>query len=646
MFGSLLQFVVLCAFFFAMYFKNEYSVEDSKLLIFFIVVPLYLTFSLRKHFTASPTSGKNIPLGLLLFALTAGIVLLQWSNSAYEYTADRFLLIMFGSFLALFCGSLTDQLRTISIVKTFVFVMMFASIYAILEYFGYIILSPITTPLFPVPLTGHIAYKNALGFLLLTALTFGLHFVIVEKMKRFIVPLLFILFTQLILDSRATLALSVVPIAYYFYVLVKQVKTKRLKNGIILGVLLASVLAAFMAFSLWGKNDIARFTTLFSKNPDSFRSHVFGAQLNMIHERPLLGHGVGSVGHKHLYYVDDEFTRSHNSDFKINHGHNDYLESLAEFGVFGSIFYYSLWILALVVTIRRRKVLTGFERAVVLAVLLLAIHSATSIESRVAPTAQVLWFLLGVLLSDKNLWQLTDNKGTIGLIGGVSWIMAVWGLVILIPNAIAESKVRHVDQMKIGTIAKYTKKIEESLRIAPNNPYVLFYYGQLLMNFKYYDDAIVELKKVDSGTPLFFKTKYLIGYAYREKGQMDSAWHYAHEQAKLYGNFQEAELLCTEIASVYKTTTTQNFLRDMKRKYQPVINTPLKIEKADTSFANYLEKYTEEVGKVRTTFGSRTMFSFYVERERYFNLQKVQDSSTVKTIRTIVFSEAEGGYKK
>ncbi|MGA9996847.1 MAG: O-antigen ligase family protein [Pyrinomonadaceae bacterium] len=111
-------------------------------------------------------------------------------------------------------------------------------------------------------------------------------------------------------------------------------KVSRVRRGLMrAGLALALIVALFFGVLMLGGEDaLTRFVgTVNTDDPTTGRAHFWSVALQIIHEHPLLGAGLGAFG---VIYTRFD---TRNGIFRLEQAHNDYLQVLADAGIVGAL---------------------------------------------------------------------------------------------------------------------------------------------------------------------------------------------------------------------------------------------------------------------------------------------------------------------
>lgn len=174
-----------------------------------------------------------------------------------------------------------------------------------------------------------------------------------KKSNEMFFSILFILSNTSILiyclelrTRSAWLALAVIIISM-FYFIIKVKKDNSSKNRFSGELIITVLIAVFFSFSFSNKSNLDRShfsETLYSifkgdYPTNKIRLHFWSASLKMFAEKPISGIGIGKWAGLYPIYNGDSYADDNVDMNSAINPHNDYIEILTEYGIFGFIIF-------------------------------------------------------------------------------------------------------------------------------------------------------------------------------------------------------------------------------------------------------------------------------------------------------------------
>lgn len=203
------------------------------------------------------------------------------------------------------------------------------------------------------------------------------------------------------------------------------------------------------------------------------RPVIWEATARMIAARPVLGHGLGTFVIEYPEFRSPEYFTIPKAGNLTDHAHNELLETAAEQGFLGLGATLCLWGVALWSGARKARTATvhrglwwGFTGA--LAVLI--VHGMVDVDLRYAPNQQLLWLLMGLLVSVEHERSVTLQSRVAriaicaGCLTGALWMTKV-GIINPTLASISERQARLAEQR--GDLAAAIAAADRSLQSQP-----------------------------------------------------------------------------------------------------------------------------------------------------------------------------------
>lgn len=631
MIARVISFIVIAFVTFPIWKVTTRGFQDPKifsaLLCCSVITPLLL---FRKE-TISVEQKTPAPALFLIYVL---FTMSYWVLTPYTYTGTQQLAMFALSQLSFLLGTTFYQRQELlsAVIKSLVVVAGTASTIALLEFLGFIENFD-KSPYFPVHLSGHVAHKNSLGFLLMGTFLIGLSLLKNKKFRIFYgVNLTLMLLALLVLDSRSSLiftvagvVLSVIPL-WRRYGLFRTVKER---------MALYLVLFAVVAIPLvvWDESIWNRFVQLFQSGGKSFRAGIFSAQWNMFLDKPLWGHGMGSFIHRATEYWPMTFRESNSFSYSIQNGHNEYLEMLCQYGILGASLHFFFWIGALVNGVKELKRewnLFSFQMLTALVVMML--HASVSVASRRMPCAFLFWFIIGYFWRDQFTvffasLRLRERKLVRTLL--VTSSLICFGLFskLLLSDYIYN---KSVNKGKITS--ESLRHLQIALRIEPKSHWVLSQLAHIAVEIKNYDDALAFSETLIETAPNLHPLYYAYrGRAYYEQGILDSALVCIETELKYHRKYLNAlEAKGTILARMGR----ESELRELRNSVAMPVSLPdsLTAEELEAGFENSL-------GVLRRRLAGKYLFKSYKSFRTLEHKRAVQRNKQLANIQALSCDE-------
>lgn len=212
-----------------------------------------------------------------------------------------------------------------------------------------------------------------------------------EKNGILLAPLAMLLVASLLTGSRGGLVSLVAAIVFLFCVVAIKGRFDYLRTGV--AVIVVTVMGAGL-LQLAGDRTVARLanSSLELENP-SGRIGAWDVTLDMIRDRPWLGHGYGTFKAAFELYGDDRFPKNY------HHAHNTYLEDAAGLGLPATAAWYAsiLCLTALCMqALTRRRRHRAYPLAAATATVLVGVHALFDFSIQIPAVAVSYAAILGV----------------------------------------------------------------------------------------------------------------------------------------------------------------------------------------------------------------------------------------------------------
>lgn len=604
MFAQLISFLVISLFSFPIWKITTRGFQDPKLFVallsFTVLTPLLLFRKEKLEIEKRSAAAPGIFLVYVLFTMS------YWVFTPYTYTGTQQLTLFILTQLTLLLGTtFYRKPKLINIVvKSFVIIAGVASFIAILEFLG-VISNYDKSPYFPVHLSGHVAHKNSLGFVLMAASLLAIP-LLKEKKFRLFYLLIFslILLALLILDSRSSLLFTFVGLVFSLIPLSKRYhlfQTLPQKLLLYLGLFAICIIPLLV----WDESIWGRFVQLFQSGGKSFRAGIYTAQWNMFLDKPLLGHGMGAFIHRATEYWPLAFRESNSFSYSIQNGHNEYLEMLCQYGIIGTSLHFFFWVGALfngICELRKKWDLFSFQMLIALVIMML--HAGVSVASRRMPCAIVLWFIIGYFWRNQFSYffeslRLRERKLVRTLV--VMSSICCLGLFskLLVSDYFYQ---KTVNDKKIGN--ESLGYLQTALRIEPKSHWVLNQLAHIAVEIKKYDDAVAFGRTLQETAPNLHPINYAyIGRAYYEQDMLDSALITIEQELKYHQSYLNA---IEAKATILSRMGREEELLELQR------TVPLPKDLPDSLVETELhDDFYNTLGGVRTTIAGKHLFLNY-----------------------------------
>jgi O-antigen ligase len=537
-------------------------------------------------------------IGPLAFAFLIVYTIINWSLQSYPYYGNRAMVFAWQCFVAFALGALflthTDWRRWLA--PSLVLALCLASLYAVLEYLGYV---PGADRGFPPMVTGLVGHKNTLGFMLMVTLIMTVSWMVNRETGRGLVAGLGAVIVQMIAlvlaRSRGSLGLALVGILVV--VLEAFIRTGRFSRPRSRYILyLCLLVTGLLPVLLWSEGMWKKVALLVypGRAFPAAREVFYAAQWKLFLSNPLFGVGPGNFISLNIPLWPSSMRMRSAPDFLALNGHCDYLEALSELGLVGFIPFLTLWAGALWLGFRQaRRSGRSLDFALAVALLVMMVHASFSTASRHLPASALLWLTMGYFWRHwfrrrrERMNRRTRRYTAVGA-GAFHIIVLALFAQIIIADAyhIRSKRVSGGEGMTPG------EAIEKALRVFPAHPNALRRAAHLAIAAGELDFARTCADRLDSLAPHIHPTAYIRGVCAFEEGNYTRALAYANEQLRLKPRFFDPLVLRAEaLAKLARCEELQRSQRVIRRKIEA-------LEPSITTAEAFERRYLELVDPV------------------------------------------------
>lgn len=371
-------------------------------------------------------------------------------------------MLLFLSFVFIYFFFKVNNISRQNVAVIIVFVCLVQAIYGILQYYM-IVYTPNT-----FKVVG--SFDNPAGFAasLVVGLPFSLSFKSSKVLKCLRLLASGVIIAAVVLsESRAGILAIILSSAIYLFSKNKNIVRYKFRYSII-GIITMLIMGVLLFF--------------YKKNSALGRILIWENSIEMISDKPMVGHGSGSFLSKYMIYQANNFEYNPDSLLSkladnVSHPFNEYLFLTVEYGVIGLL----ILVLALILIIRSTKRVSPE----ILSLLSVAIFSCFSYPFRYAFVMVIVAYCLSDIKTDKQFYcNLKSNLNytllALYILCSTLLIKDIrfeiqWGKLVKRPIYIA-------DHTFIGKMRVLYDQWN-------GNPYFLYNYGALLNSLKRYNES-------------------------------------------------------------------------------------------------------------------------------------------------------------
>ena len=478
-------------------------------------------------------------------------------------------------------------------------------------------------------LMGVTANRNIAAFSLALKIPFVLYLIVIfksPKLKFLLTGILTLgLLDILIIQSRASyLAMGLVFLIFTSQVifnkeskLVRKFKTV----SFFLIPFIISVLINQIYFSNKGADALSRASTIsFSTNDGSVnqRLRYYEDVLTHFSSNPIFGVGLGNWKFKSIDY-DKKDIFGYTVPY---HAHSDFIQLGAELGLIGFILYLGIFILSFIWSFKMwmNPKFTSVDKlfnSMLIASLGVYFIDANLNFPIARPQVLVTWSFIIALISLK--YKRSKNANIKYLKNKISNSLIIFLIVIgfssiFISNKVYGSLKNQMLLLKDFNQGQYNTPLSQVINMDLSIPNVTVttipmvdIKARYLVNAKKYDRALETLSKQENANPYLFYRESLISTIYDNKGNIDSAYHYAK---KAYNGLPNNQV---HVAKFVKLAMIKNDIKAVREAASNLLETHSK-----TNWQNILTAYTDLVGH-----GDEKLILLTEKQDFYFLMIKV-----------------------
>lgn len=606
------DFSIFTILFFTLFFKSSktYFITDISLFLFIsaFTIVLLIKFNSQKSYICFP---KKAIIPITIFILFQFQILIYWYKSPYSYFATRSLVFFYSSFIAFLGGYCINDLKKEKIINSFIIFVFLGSIYSILEYFGFLTTNQIHK--FPIEITGHIGHKNVFGFCAMIALVWNLNQIFNSNSYKigYLISFFIIGISLLLSDSRGSLVLALfglITITVPTYFKIKEKNKFRLR----LYFYLFFIISILIPIIIWNENTWLRIAKLFIYSPlSSHRSEIYKVQWQMFLYNPIFGNGLGSFIHENYFFWSDWMKNNMSISMITYNGHCEYLEVLSEFGIIGSLLYFSLWFGAFIIGVKNLiKKWSNIDYVLLISLLLLFFHASFSVASKRIPSSIILWLHIGYFW---RFYFISFSKKTFIVkkkyfyLGFSLLFILVISLFfqILLSDCYYKKSLYHKSNIK-----KSINYLDKSISVYSHHPFALHQIARYSMALGKFDYTIKSCDQLISSSPNIFPINHLKGDAFFYLGMLDSSLYYANKELELH----KKDLPSIELkARIYAQNSNCEKLNKMQNYYYKTYNHSKSIQNDSLDNINFIKN----IGFLRSKFRKKKFKELWVKNKEF-----------------------------
>ena len=275
------------------------------------------------------------------------------------------------------------------------------------------------------------------------------------------------------------------------------------------------------------------------------RPLIWRSTLEMIAERPLLGHGLGTFAAEYPRFRSPEYFLRSRATNVTDHAHNELLEIAAEQGLVGLVATLWLWGVAFCMGMRSLRAPGGQWKlglGILGAATVLLLHGMLDVGLRYPPDQTLFWLLLGLLAGETGLTEDTQVRSgvlspnpevtvwlrsrsarvvifVVCIIGGVWFTIAT--VVRPVMAEIWERRARMAEER--GELPEAVTCAQRSLDFQPFRTTVHYLLAGAYQKLGAGDQAIDQCLRIEELSPDYADVTYNLGQLYMMRGQVREA---------------------------------------------------------------------------------------------------------------------------
>lgn len=599
--------------------------------IYLIILTIFIIRNIKKH--KIPFS-SGIILVYFLFVIYTFFCIFTTRNIAdgiFEWIKILYGFILF-SLLSVLIKNIKLEL---DIVRSFTLLCFILSISGTIDFIKIIQQGKLVIPLSTYQVTSFYGHRNLFCQMLFFSFPFTLISSLYSKERFWKIigfsSFVIALFLLIILSNRATwIALLAGFLSLSFFYLLRysgnlHFKIKNISTGkktLFLFTFLVLIFTFIAYRSCTNINSLqthAKDIVDFNKGSTKDRIELWTRTIQMIKEKPLFGHGLGSWKIEILKFGNKGLVSEDNNTF-YQRPHNDFLWIMSECGLIGIILFFAIWVIAIFYIIKiiikcKSDEEFFFYNMLFFVILGYLIFSFFSFPGERAETIIVTSIILGLVMNKYNeiIGKKYNNPKHLKLF--------LYFILILVSASlyVIHSRFFSDIHMKKALIAKENKNHTVAIKeinkansiFYPTDPFstpLFWYRGSAYFNLNNMDMALKDFEEAYKINPYHIHVLNNLASSYELKGEHDNAIRFYKEALAIAPNFEEAWLnLCAVYFNLGQTDSAYQALANIdtqtkNQKYNKFLTVVMKSEfgnivKTNPALQKWYDLYNKEPGK-------------------------------------------------
>ena len=458
-----------------------------------------------------------------------------------------------------------------------------------------------------------------------------IHFQTYFSKTRHILFFLFFLASShalLLTKTRAAIAAGILSCLIVLFILLVQIffKKKRHILSLFLFAAICFVIFLFVCFLFRDQlSEFSRFFKIFYFGTWQGRFIAWGPAVKAFFAAPIFGYGLGTSYALFFRHIAPD-SRVLWGQRSYNHAHSEWLEYLAEGGIFGYICFFILWgyvfynliklffytqtnilhqriilgsaagmlgfLMHGVFSVSQRMIVTNIPQYALLAISFVLI----AYYKKELPTENIFWFRLKKIASIYKTW-LTKWKQLPSLVRNQLPVALIILLVCILYATWAKTQYEFVKITKTGKNLFQTIKFEK-LKAKRQDIYLLDALTRRYLELKFYKKALVNIQQTNEVIPNYRINGFLEGLSYYYLGDTKRAYELLKEYLKIDHYYGNALSLTHRLSYLYNDKDTflltLQYLFDVKTALRKSGKWKFAVNKSQTQNVVFQEVKTKD----------------------------------------------------